>query len=81
VIEYAYQVRDKRPDVWVFWVYATRVARFEESYKKIAEREQRPRWNEPKVDILGMVSSWLSNETNKRWMMVVDNADDAPSDL
>jgi len=61
--------------MWVFWVHASSVARFEESYKKIAERMQLTGWNEPKADILGMVSGWLSDENNGRWTMVVDNAD------
>jgi hypothetical protein len=56
-------------------VHASSAARFEESYKKIAERVQLTGWNEPKTDILGMVYGWLSDENNGRWTMVVDNAD------
>ena len=39
-IEYAYRVRDVYPKTWVFWVHASNAARFEESYKNIAERVQ-----------------------------------------
>ena len=60
----------------MFWVHASSAARFEESYKKIAQRVQLPGWDEPQADVLGMVSGWLSDETNGRWIMVVDNADD-----
>lgn len=59
----------------MFWVHASSAARFQESYKSIAQRLQLTGWNEPKVDILGMVHNWLSNENNGRWAMVVDNAD------
>lgn len=45
--------------------------------RKYGEKVQLPGWNEPKADILGMVSRWLSNETSGRWVMVVDNVDDA----
>lgn len=72
-IEHAYRVREAHPKTWVFWVHASNAARFEESYKKIAERVQLPGWNEPYVDILGIVYEWLSNENNGRWTMVVDN--------
>lgn len=33
--------------------------RFEEGYKKIAERVGLPCWIEPQADILGLVSAWL----------------------
>jgi hypothetical protein len=59
----------------MFWVHASSAARFEESYKKIAERVHLAGWNEPKADILGMVHGWLSDGKNGRWTMVVDNAD------
>ncbi|ERF75281.1 hypothetical protein EPUS_00073 [Endocarpon pusillum Z07020] len=74
-IEYAYRVQEADPKTWIFWVHASSAARFEESYKKIAERAQLAGWNEPKADILGMVYGWLSDENNGRWTMVVDNAD------
>lgn len=36
-------------------MHASSVAKFEQSYKEIAEQLQLPGWNEPKADILGMV--------------------------
>ena len=59
----------------MFWVHASSGARFEESYKSIAQRIQLIGWNEPEADTLGMVHSWLSDENNGPWSMVVDNAD------
>jgi len=41
-------------------VHASTAARFEESYKKIAERLQLTGRNEPKADTLNMVYGWLS---------------------
>jgi hypothetical protein len=29
-----------------------------------------PCWNEPQADILGLVSAWLSDEDNGRWVMI-----------
>jgi hypothetical protein len=34
-------------------------------------------WDDPKVDVLRLVRSWLCDDSNGQWTMVVDNADDA----
>ena len=75
-IEYAYQVRDKFPDTWVFWVHAGTRARFEEGYRRIAEATKIEGWNDPKADILRLVRSWLCDQSDSRWVIIVDNADD-----
>ena len=41
----------------------------------MAERLQLPGWDDPEVDVLGMMYRWLSDENHGKWMMVVDNAD------
>jgi len=78
-IEYCYQVKEKSPDTWVFWVHASDPARFEEGYRKIAERVKPPGWNDPKANILRLVCNRLSDEGSGKWSMVVDNADDSTS--
>ncbi|KAF2194645.1 TPR domain protein [Zopfia rhizophila CBS 207.26] len=75
-VEYSYRVREKSPTTWVFWVHASSTARFEEGYRKIAERAKLPGWDQPDADILNPVYSWLCDETNGRWLMIIDNADD-----
>jgi tetratricopeptide (TPR) repeat protein len=75
-IEYCYRVREKSPDTWVFWVHASNPVRFDEGYKKIAERVKIPGWDDPKADVSRLVCNWLSNEDSGKWIMVVDNADD-----
>ncbi|OCK74142.1 TPR-like protein [Lepidopterella palustris CBS 459.81] len=76
-IEYSYQVREKSPETWVFWVHTSSAAKFEEGYRNIAERVGIPSWGRPEADILRLVSSWLCDETNGRWFMILDNADDS----
>ncbi|KAF2438445.1 TPR-like protein [Karstenula rhodostoma CBS 690.94] len=76
-IEYAYQVRDESPSTWVFWVHAGTRARFEEGYRRIAEATKMDGWEDPKADVLRLVRRWLCDESNGRWLIVVDNADDA----
>lgn len=34
-------------------------------------------WDNPKADMLRLVRSWLCDKQRGRWLMVVDNADDA----
>jgi Tetratricopeptide repeat len=34
-------------------------------------------WENPKADVLRLVRSWLCDESNGRWVVVVDNADDS----
>jgi tetratricopeptide (TPR) repeat protein len=60
----------------VFWVHAGTAARFEEGYRKIAERVKVPGWDKPEADILQLVSNWLCDGSNGRWVIIVDNADD-----
>ncbi|RYP64315.1 hypothetical protein DL771_008817 [Monosporascus sp. 5C6A] len=75
-VEYSYRTRERSPDTWVFWVPASSPARFEEGYRKIAERAKLPGWDQSDVDILKLVYSWLSHDANGRWVMIIDNADD-----
>ena len=76
-IEYAYQMRDESPTTWVFWVHAGTQARFEEGYRRIAETTRMEGWDNPKADALRLVRNWLCDESNGRWVMIVDNADDS----
>ena len=75
-IEYSYRVREESPETWVFWVHAGTIARFKEGYKRIAEIGKIDGLDKPSVDILQLVSNWLCDEVNGRWLMIVDNADD-----
>jgi tetratricopeptide (TPR) repeat protein len=61
----------------VFWVHAGTRARFEEGYCRIAEATKMSGRDNPKADILRLVRNWLSDKRKGRWLMVVDNADDA----
>ena len=57
-------------------MYASNTSRFEEGYKKIADRIQLPHRDEPSADIYRLVHDWLCDETHERWIMILDNADD-----
>ena len=61
----------------MFWVHASSKARIEEGYRRIAEATRLPGRDDPKADILQLVRAWLCDESNGRWVTVVDNADDS----
>ena len=75
-IEFAHQVAERSADKWVFWVHAGTWPRVEEGFRAIAEAVKLPGRNQSNADIPKLVSGWLSNERNGRWVMVLDSADD-----
>ena len=75
-IEYSYRVRDKSPQTWVFWVHASSAARFEEAYKNIADRLGLPGRADPTINVLQLVYNWLCSDAGRRWIIILDNADD-----
>jgi hypothetical protein len=75
-LQYAHSIRDASPQTFVFWVHASNRARFEEAYRDLADRLQLPGRTDPKADVLPLVSKWLRDEANGRWVMVLDNVDD-----
>ncbi|PVI06673.1 hypothetical protein DM02DRAFT_709310 [Periconia macrospinosa] len=79
-IEFCRRIEEAFPHMWVFWVHASSRRRFEQGYRGIAEATKMiscdyHRINE--TNVLRMVRSWLCDRRNGRWLMVVDNADDA----
>ena len=74
-IEYAYRVRQRSPDTWVFWVHASNSARLEAAFSEIAENVGLSSQLDAAVDALQLVRRWLCNKANGRWLMIVDNVD------
>ena len=75
-LEYAKKFK-KSDQISVFWVYAGTVQRFTNAYREIARKLKIPGYQSSESDILQIVKEWLENETSGRWLMVLDNADDA----
>ncbi|KAI1524482.1 kinesin [Pyrenophora tritici-repentis] len=75
-IEHAYRTREQLAETWVFWVHASNVARFEQSYRDIADRVKIFGRRDPQADIFKLVHDWLCSCT-QRWLIVLDNIDDA----
>ena len=75
-IDYAYEVRAASPDTSIFWVHGSTKARFEESYRSIADILALPGRKDPRVNVLGLVRDWLQMSTAAPWLLILDNADD-----
>ncbi|KAM0703892.1 hypothetical protein Q7P35_008898 [Cladosporium inversicolor] len=75
-IEFCYGVRDRSPEVWTFWVHAGSAARFDADIRKLACDAGIPSCDDPKSDAFALVYSWLRDERNGKWILVLDNVDD-----
>jgi tetratricopeptide (TPR) repeat protein len=60
----------------VFWVHASNAARFEQSYRDIADRVRIAGRLDLQANIFELVHNWLCN-SSQRWLLVLDNVDDA----
>ena len=76
-IEYCYVFKDTNPHAQVFWIYGADSHHFEQGYNEIAKKARIPGWDDQKTDKLKLVQDWLQDESKSKWLMVVDNADDA----
>lgn len=75
-MEYAYRLKDKSPEVSVFWIHASNAARFVESYKRIASQCNISGKDDPTLDVLQLIRDWLEIKYKCKWLMIIDNVDD-----
>jgi hypothetical protein len=61
----------------VFWIHASNVARFKGAYQEIADKVRLLGREDPKTNVLQLVCNWLLDESNGRWIIILDNVDDA----
>ncbi|TVY19417.1 Nephrocystin-3 [Lachnellula arida] len=76
-IEYCYQYKEEHPTSHIFWVYGGSRSRLAEAYHEIAKELRIPGLDQPNVDVLTLLSDWLSEKSNGPFLMILDNADDA----
>ncbi|PVH92436.1 TPR-like protein [Periconia macrospinosa] len=75
-IEYAYRTREQSPETWIFWVHASSAARFEQSYRDIADHVKIPGRRNPSTNIFQLVHAWLCDEWRGQWILILDSVDD-----
>ncbi|KAK4444370.1 P-loop containing nucleoside triphosphate hydrolase protein, partial [Podospora aff. communis PSN243] len=76
-LAYMCWLQEECPEVSVFWVHASSAERFRQDYVSIAQKCQIPGHDDPKAEALTLVKTWLKSKDRGRWLMVIDNADDA----
>ncbi|KAE8447349.1 hypothetical protein EG329_010907 [Mollisiaceae sp. DMI_Dod_QoI] len=75
-IEYCYKFHESHPYTPVFWISADTIEKFEQSYMNVAKRLRLPGIEDPKTDVLELVTEYLKDEKQGPWLMILDNADD-----
>ncbi|KAF2241403.1 hypothetical protein BU26DRAFT_440941 [Trematosphaeria pertusa] len=75
-IEHAYRTRERSPETWVFRVHASNAARFEQSYRDIADCVSISGRLNPRANIFKLVHDWLHG-SKEQWLLMLDNVDDA----
>ncbi|KAH7303713.1 hypothetical protein B0I35DRAFT_472203 [Stachybotrys elegans] len=76
-IEYAYRIRDQSPETWIFWVHASSAARYEQSFRDIADFLKLPGRRNPQNNIFRLLYNWLRGEASGKWVLILDNIDNA----
>lgn len=75
-IQYSHQLRVLDPKTWVFWLSADSTANFEKGFAEIADKADIAAYYKGNKDRLLTVKRWLEDESNGKWLIIVDNADD-----
>ncbi|RDW57277.1 hypothetical protein BP5796_12727 [Coleophoma crateriformis] len=75
-MEFAYRVHDSH-QMSVFWVSARTKAAIELSYQAIARRAKLPGWDDQNTNFLLLVQDWLDSPESGRWLLILDDANDA----
>ncbi|KAH0593875.1 hypothetical protein MHUMG1_08197 [Metarhizium humberi] len=77
-VEFANRVKKRVPEIRIFWVIASSVTTFIQSYRDIAEDLKLPIETNSKADeILHLVHKWLYKGANAPWFLIIDSNDDA----
>ena len=59
----------------MFWVHAGSAARFEQSYRDIADQVKIRGRQNPKADVVKLVRDWLRDPSHGPWLLILDNLD------
>ncbi|RFU27453.1 hypothetical protein B7463_g8883, partial [Scytalidium lignicola] len=76
-LQFAFLLQEISPAQCVFWVQASDLSSFENSYRRIGEALGIPAIDDDKADLKTLVKQELSKESKGRWLLIIDNADDA----
>ncbi|KAI4940761.1 hypothetical protein J4E91_011248, partial [Alternaria rosae] len=74
-LQFAYEVKEAQPEWSIFWVPAVSMESFEQACAEIVQTLHIPQ-SADKEDAKELVKQYLSSGRARRWLLVVDNADD-----
>ena len=60
----------------IFWIHASSITRFVESFKRIAAAMDIPGREIAEIDLLQLVRDHIEMKHKREWLMIVDNVDD-----
>jgi hypothetical protein len=61
----------------VIWIHPSSAARFDQSVRDTADQLEISGREDPQANIFQLFRHWLSENKRERWLIVLDNADDA----
>ena len=61
----------------MLWVHAGSTARFEQSFRDIADYVEIPGRQDPKANVFRLVRDWLRGGQSGRWLLILDNVDNS----
>jgi tetratricopeptide (TPR) repeat protein len=76
-LHFAYSVKERWPEYSIFWVPALSMESFEQACASVAKALRIPQLASREEDVKELVQQYLSSSQAGRWLLVVDNADDA----
>ncbi|RAR09054.1 kinesin light chain 2 [Stemphylium lycopersici] len=74
-LQFAFEVKEAQPEWSIFWVPAMSIESFEQACAEIVQMLHIPQ-SADKEDAKELVKQYLSSAQARRWLLVVDNADD-----
>ncbi|KAF4630922.1 hypothetical protein G7Y89_g7212 [Cudoniella acicularis] len=76
-LEFAFRLQEYSPQCSVFWVHANDATSFENSYREIGKMLHIQGIDHEQANVKELVQQWLSKESTGKWVLIIDNADDA----
>lgn len=76
-LEFAFKLQEYSLEHSVYWVQAHDATSFEKSYRDIGKILDIPGIDNDKADVKELVRQRLSKESTGKWLLIVDNADNA----
>jgi tetratricopeptide (TPR) repeat protein len=76
-IEFAHTWKSSSPDGWVFWIHASSAERFDHNIRDVLGLLKVHGRESPHANLHELFWNWLIDTRGRRWLIVLDNADEA----